>query len=190
MKSVLPNISQFLTNLIDSLEVRTAGFRIPVCKSKLMQIGDISKHGHKHNDVFPCSCGNAYSNKTSDFLAVAGFSTSSHKKELRQRCLKQLDKMVMLSIEFYLALCGLSVHWPLKGETRFIKAGSDLRCGKVSQDVRERVAAGMGRAEVNRWFCTQSVEGLTLRKQEHHWVTASKIRSVDGRCKDFLKATS
>jgi hypothetical protein len=185
--TVLPNITEFLENPLDSPEARATGFRIPVCKSHLMQTGDFSKHGRK-NRLFPCSCGDKYSNETAEFLAAANFSTESHKKELLRRCPKQLNKMVPLPVEHYLALCAISIRWPRKRETRSIKAGADINCSKVRQAVNGFIADGKTWTAINRWFCTESAEGITVRREERNWVSVPRIYGHDHKCKKFLKA--
>lgn len=188
--TALPDSGEFLENPMDSPEARGSGFRIPVCVSELLQTGDFLKHGSKNNGLFPCSCGNVYSNETSGFLAASGFSTSSHKKELMRKCPRQLNKMVPLALEHFLALCALHVRWPLRHESRFIQAGADRRCYKVMEDVNQRMGMGVGRMEMNRWFCTESAEGLELRKDELHWVAFPHMRGHDDRCKEFLSSSS
>lgn len=187
--TALPNVTEFLENPLDSPKGRAAGFRIPVCKSALMQTGDFSKHGRK-NRLFPCSCGNNYSNETAEFLAAASFSTDSHKKELLRRCPKQLNKMVPLPVEHYLALCALSVRWPSRRETRSIKAGADFGCLKVRQGVDDLIADGKSWTTINRWFCTESVEGITVRREERNWVSVPRLYGHDNKCKKFLTATA
>lgn len=187
--TILPTITEFLTNPLDSPEMRAASFRIPVCRSALMQTGDFSKHGRK-NRLFPCSCGDRYSSETAEFLSAANFGTKSHKKELLHRCPKQLSKMVPLPVEHYLALCALSVRWPNRWETRSIKAGADFGCSKVRQGVNDLVADGKSWVEVNRWFCTESAEGVTIRREERNWVSVPRLYGHDDKCKKFLAATA
>jgi hypothetical protein len=182
--TALSNLTEFLAN---PLEERAAGFHIPVCKSALMQTGDFSKRGRKSR-LFPCSCGDRYSNETAKFLAAANFSTESHKKELLRRCPKQLNRMVLLPVEHYLALCALSVRWPNIWESRSIKAGADFGCLKVRQGVNDLAANGKTSAEINRWFCTESAEGVILRQEERNWVSAPRLYGHDDKCKKFLTA--
>ena len=185
LSAALFNVTGFLENPLDSPERRAEGFHIPVCKSALMQTGDFSKHGRK-NRLFPCSCGDKYSNETTKFLAAANFNTKSHKKELLHRCPKQLKKMVPLPLEHYLALCALSVRWPTRQESATIKAGADNGCAKVREDVHNLVADGKSWAAINHWFCTESVEGITARQEERSWVAAPRLRGHDHKCKKFL----
>ena len=187
--TAMPNVTEFLVNPLDSPERRAAGFRIPVCKSSLMQTGDFSKHGRKSR-LFPCSCGDRYSSETAKFLAAAGFDTRSHKKELLHRCPKQLNKMVALPVEHYLALCALSVRWPNRWETRSIKDGADFSCPKVRQGVNDLVAEGKSWAAINRWFCTESAEGITVRREERNWISIPRLYGHDDKCKEFLVATA
>ncbi|KAI9770035.1 MAG: hypothetical protein M1839_003299 [Geoglossum umbratile] len=181
----LPNITEFLANPQDSPQIRAAGFDMRVCQSCRPQTGDFTKHG-RMNKLFPCTCGDVYSSETADFLAAAGFSTQSHKKELLRRCPKQLDKMVGLPVEHYLALCGLSVRWPTVWESRSIKPGADYSCGKVRREVNDRVAEGQSWIAINRWFCTESPEGLTIRREERRWVSTPRLYGHDDKCKKFL----
>jgi hypothetical protein len=180
------NITEFLAHPIDSPEARAAGFRIPVCRSALLQTGDYSKHGRK-NRLFPCSCGDRSSSETAEFLAAAGFSTESHKKELLRRCPKQLNKMVTLPLDHYLALCGLSVRWPNKWESRSIKAGADFSCKRIRKEVNDMLAEGKSWTAANRWFCTESEDGVTMRREERRWISVPRIYGHDDKCKRFLK---
>ena len=98
--------------------------------------------------------------------------------------------MVPLPLEHYLALCALSVRWPTKWESATIKAGADDGCDKVRQDANNLVAAGKSWAAINHWFCTESVEGITARREEHSWVSAPRLHGHDHKCKKFLAVTA
>lgn len=146
-------------------------FELPTCVSYQLDMGDLKETG-RHNNHFPCTCGDWRSNETQIFMRQLGFGmfqpgykTDQAKELLTRDCPAVLTKARLKPFNRFLALCELGVRWPHHNDRK------DSH-GAIKRPERHRVHHNMIDSHCRK--LKKETEGMTEEEANFHFCIMSK----------------